>query len=214
MSVGGGSPGVAAREVARVVLDAVAEAHLLQHLEVVDRALLEALLLEELALVVEARRAARGARRGSPRSRAAHLLLRRDVVRAGIDRVARRACRFTLPRSGSTSLIASISSPKNSMRIARLLLVRREDLDDVAAHAEGAAVEVDVVALVLDVDEPAQERRRAGTLRRRSSSMSRPVVALGDADAVDARHARDDDDVARARAARASPSGASGRSRR
>ena len=45
---------VAAREVARVVLDAVAEAHLLHHLEVVHGALLEALLLEEApCLVVE-----------------------------------------------------------------------------------------------------------------------------------------------------------------
>ena len=34
------------------------------------------------------------------------------------------------------------------------LLVGREDLDDVAADAEGAAVEVVVVALVLHRDEP------------------------------------------------------------
>ena len=45
---------LAAREVARVVLDAVAEAHLLEHLEVVHRALLEALLLEEAPCLVEA----------------------------------------------------------------------------------------------------------------------------------------------------------------
>ena len=39
----------------------------------------------------------------------------------------------------------------------RALLVGREDLDHVAAHAERAAVEVDVVALVLDVDQPPQQ---------------------------------------------------------
>jgi hypothetical protein len=61
---------------------------------------------------------------------------------------------LTLPRSGSISLMFSISSPKNSMR-SGLLFVRDEDFDDVAAHAEGAAVEVDVVALVLQIDEPA-----------------------------------------------------------
>src|SRR5438552_12665283 len=37
-------------EMARVVLDAVAEAHLVQHLEIVERALLEALHLEDLVL--------------------------------------------------------------------------------------------------------------------------------------------------------------------
>ena len=56
----------------------------------------------------------------------------------------------------------------------RLLLVRGEDLDDVAAHAERAAVEVDVVALVLDVDEPAQAARRAGAPRPTSRSMTSP----------------------------------------
>ena len=39
----------------------------------------------------------------------------------------------------------------------RVLLVDREDLDHVAAHAERAAVEVDVVALVLHVDQAPQE---------------------------------------------------------
>jgi hypothetical protein len=37
------------------------------------------------------------------------------------------------------------------------VLVRRIDLDDVAAHAEGAAGELVVVALVLDLDELAQD---------------------------------------------------------
>jgi hypothetical protein len=64
--------------------------------------------------------------------------------------------------------MASISSPKNSTRIAVSLLVRGEDLDHVAAHAERAAVEVDVVALVLDVDE-----RRSSSSRRNSSPCSR-----------------------------------------
>ncbi len=77
--------GLPVREVARVVLDAVAEAHLLHHLEVVLGPLLEPLLLEE---------ASPPCRRTSSRSRSssrmlvdrlAHLLLRRDVVRPGVD---------------------------------------------------------------------------------------------------------------------------------
>src|SRR5688572_23029973 len=43
----------AVREMARVVLDAVAETHLLHHLDVVEGSLFEALLLEETSLFVE-----------------------------------------------------------------------------------------------------------------------------------------------------------------
>ena len=75
------------------------------------------------------------------------------------------------------------------MRIGGLLLVRREDLDDVAAHAERAAVEVDVVALVLDVDEHA-EQLVAPELLAAFELDEEAVVALGRADAVDAAHAR------------------------
>jgi hypothetical protein len=47
-SVGGGWPGIAAREIARVVLDALAVAQFANHLDVVARALLQALRLEKL----------------------------------------------------------------------------------------------------------------------------------------------------------------------
>src|SRR5690606_25756586 len=45
--------GLAIGEVARVVLDAIAEPHLLHHLDVVEGSLLEPLLLEEAAFLVE-----------------------------------------------------------------------------------------------------------------------------------------------------------------
>ena len=48
-SVGGGSPGGAARQVARVVLDAVADAGCLQHFEVEVGALFQPLGFQELA---------------------------------------------------------------------------------------------------------------------------------------------------------------------
>ncbi len=69
-----------------------------------------------------------------------------------------------------------------------LLLVRREHLDHVAAHAERAAVEVDVVSLVLDVDEHAQEVVAAELLADLQVD-EEPVVALRAADAVDAADA-------------------------
>ncbi len=75
------------------------------------------------------------------------------------------------------------------------VLVGRVDLDDVAAGPEGAAVEVVVVALVLDLDQLAQERLAADGLAALEREQH-AVVGLGRAQAVDARDAGDDDDVA------------------
>jgi hypothetical protein len=80
----------------------------------------------------------------------------------------------TLPRSGSISAMSSISSPKKLDAHRDALLVGGEDLDHVAAHAEGAAVEVDVVALVLDLDELAAAARRGAPRRPTPSSASMP----------------------------------------
>ena len=77
----------------------------------------------------------------------------------------------------------------------RGLLVRREDLDDVAADAEGAAAELDVVALVLDLDQLAQDLVAADALAA-LEGQRHAVVGLGRAEAVDARHAGHDQDVA------------------
>ena len=77
-----------------------------------------------------------------------------------------------------------------------VLLVGREDLDGVAAHAEGAAVEVDVVALVLDVDERPDEAV-AQELLPLLDLLEQPVVRLGGAEAVDAGDRRHDEHVVR-----------------
>ena len=72
---------------------------------------------------------------------------------------------------------------------------RRKDLDDVAAHAEVAALEGNVVALVPNGDKLAQDilaRDRLPLVQRQDHLM----VALRRAEAVDARDARDDDAVA------------------
>ena len=99
-----------------------------------------------------------------------------------------------MPVSGSNEISSSTSSPKSSMRSADVL-VRRLDLDDVAAHAEDAAVELVVVALVLDLDQLAQDLLAIDPLAA-LERQHHPVVRLGRAQAVDARHAGDDDDVA------------------
>jgi len=75
------------------------------------------------------------------------------------------------------------------------LLVGGKDLDDVAADAEGPSVEIDVVPLVLDVDEPVQEVV-AGDVHPLFEVDLQVGIALAGADAVDAGDAGDDDDVA------------------
>ncbi len=87
----------------------------------------------------------------------AHLRLRRDVVRAGVDGVAlERPLHAAAQRVDLLDRLDVVAEELDAD--GRLVLVGREDLDHVAAHAERAAVEVDVVSLVLDVDELAQQR--------------------------------------------------------
>ena len=75
------------------------------------------------------------------------------------------------------------------------LLVGGQDLDHVAAHAEGAALEVEVVALVLHLD---QAREQVAPVERLALAheQQHAVVGLGRAEAVDARDRRHDEHVA------------------
>ena len=80
---------------------------------------------------------------------------------------------------------------------ARLLLVRGEHLDGVAPNAELVAGEAEVVALVLQFDEAAQDRPLVALLAHLEHEQLLGVL-LGRAEAVDRRHGGDDDDVAAA----------------
>ena len=74
-------------------------------------------------------------------------------------------------------------------------VVGGEDFDDVAADAEGAAAEVDVVALVEDFDEAAGDVFAADLLAF-FEQQQHAVVGLRRAEAVDAGDGADDDGVA------------------
>src|SRR5690606_12730235 len=74
------------------------------------------------------------------------------------------------------------------------LLVARVDLDDVAPRAAAAALEVDVVATVLELDE-ALEQLVALHLAPDADGDDALLVGLGGAEAEDAGDAGDDDHV-------------------
>ena len=75
-----------------------------------------------------------------------------------------------------------------------VLVVGGVDLDDVAADAEGAAAEVDVVALVEDLDEAAGDVFALDLLTLFEEEQH-AVVGFGGAEAVDAADGGDDDGV-------------------
>ena len=75
-----------------------------------------------------------------------------------------------------------------------VLVVRGEKIDGVAAHAEAAARKAVVVAAVLQGDELG-EKFRAGDFVAARNGEGHAGIGFNRADAVDARHARHDDDV-------------------
>ena len=183
----------ASAQVPRVVFDAAAKSHLLHHFEIVFRALLDALRLDQLPARLElgdplfhflADRAERAPQLVGGRDELFRRVKRHDrklLVRAPGERIE--------PRD-AVDLVAEKLHPD------RLLIdVRRMNLDDIAAHAEPSALKRHVVPLVEHVHE-FPEHRLARNLRARFQREQHVHVILRRPQAVDARHARDDDHVA------------------
>src|SRR6185503_15466859 len=76
-----------------------------------------------------------------------------------------------------------------------MLFVRRNDLDDVAANPEGAAAELRVVALVLNLNQLAQNLIAIDALTD-LERQQHSVVGLRRTETVNTGDAGDDDDVA------------------
>ena len=130
--------GLAARQPARIVLDAGAGARRLDHLQIEQRALLQPLRFQQLAVVRDTSRAAGAIPRGCPSSPA--------PASAAASRNANwhrpspiRAAADFLPVSGSNSddrihfVAEQLDAP------GAVFVMRREQIDRVAAHAERAA---------------------------------------------------------------------------
>ena len=185
------SPGPAV-DVQAVVLDAGAGPDLAHHLDVVGGAHPQPLGLEQLALLLE---------RGElvleleldAADRPLHPLGTGDVVRRREDvhlrLLAHDLAGQRVQRVDALDLVAEELDPD------RELLVDRDDLDGVAPHPERAAGEREVVAGVLHLHEPAQQLVALDL--EADPEPGHPVdVLLRGAEAVDAGHRGDDDDVA------------------
>ena len=191
--VGGGSPGPAARQEARVVLDARAAARCLDHLDIEIGALLQALRLQQLARLVELlqpdlqllldqlHRLGKGG-------------LRRDVMAVGVE--------LDLGKIDHALAGEGIELPDRFDLVAEerelpgpVFHMGREDLQGIAADAEGAALEIGVVALVMQLDQPAQQLLAVDLLSD-GEGLGHGRIGLGRADAIDAGDRGDDDHVA------------------
>ena len=179
-------------DVARVVLHPGARPDLAEHLQVEGGAHAQALGLEELALPLEP---------GDPllhllldgADRALHALLPRDVVRGGeevgaVDLVDDIAGEGVQHGQGVDLVPEHLDADGE-------LLVHGDDLDGVAAHAEGAAREGHVVAHVLHGDEAAQQGVAVDPHAALQLDHAGHVL-LGGAQAVDAGHRGHDDGIA------------------
>ena len=185
-------PRRAAFEDAGVVLDAVAEAELLEHLEVVLRALPEPVGLEHLVLGLELAQPL--------------LELVLDLVDCALDRRLRRDVLGRRPDGEIVELRVDLAAQRIEVRdlldlvaeerhAVRRLLVRGLDLDNVALDAKAPAAENRVVADVLRVDQLAQEQIAVVLLVQ--LEVDHPIAPLlRRAQAVDARDRGDDDHVA------------------
>ena len=173
---------------ARVVFDPLAEAHLLHHLDVVVGAHPQPLGLDQLAFLLELSDPPVGFLADLD-DRLLHLVRRRDellgrekgVLVDLVDDLAGQR----VHRADAIDLVAEELDPHGG-----LIEVGRMHLDHVAAHPELAAAEGDVVPFEEDRHQRLQEIV-APDLLADPGRDHHPLVVIGRAQAVDARHRGD-----------------------
>src|SRR3569623_465444 len=185
--------GRAAGEVARVIFDAGTMAELHQHFNIELGAFFETLRLHQFIRLAQLRQTL-GEFGLDALDRFQHFVARRHVVALRVDRDARQLARdLAGQRVEHTDALDLLVEQLDAHGLG--LRLRREDVDDLAAHAIGRAPQFDVVAGVLQLGEAAQHVALVHHVTARQVQ-HHAVIGLGITEAVDAGHGRDDDDVA------------------
>ena len=187
-----GATGGTTVNMARVVLNAIAEAHLLHHFQVVSGAHAQTLRLQQLALGFEGLQAlAQLILNGGNSLR--HALRASNVVACGEDiHFFFLANYLAGQRVQGVNRLNLITEELNADRV---LLVHGDDFDGIAAHTERAAVKVHVVTRVLHRHEPAQQLVAVNLLTATQSHHLLNVL-LGRAQTVNAGYGRNHHHVA------------------
>ena len=184
--------GLAAREPARIVLDAGADARRHQHFEIEHRALLEPLGFEQAPGPVQLDQALLHFL-ADAFDRLVERRARRDVVRVCVDL---DALEFVVLRAGEriefVDRLHVVAEQRNAP--GAVFIVCGEEFDHVAAHAEGAAREIHVGAAILERDE-VRDQLALVELRALGDVEGHARIGFDRADAVDAGDGGDDDDV-------------------
>ena len=181
-----------AGEGARVVFDPRAEARLEEHLEVEAGAGGQTLRLEKLPLRLELLEPHLEFLADRPH-RGTNPVLRHDEVPGRVEvRLVLAGRHFPAGRMGDGDRLDRVSPELDP---GRELLVGGPNVDRVAADAEPAPLQGQVAALVVDRDQFLEQLFPRQGHARGEADDHRPVV-VGRTEAVNARHAGDDDDVA------------------
>ena len=181
----------AAVQMPRVVLDAGAKSHGLQHLQVVVHAHLQALGLQELPLFLELHKAL--AQLVLNRAEGlVHLRARRNVVGSRPD--GQRLVGVQHLAGDLVDLVDGLDLVPPELDADGMVGVGREHVQRIAPHAEGAALLLVIVAVVLDVDELVDDLVAVHLLLLVDEHCHAGVVHRR-ADTVDAAHRCHHDDI-------------------
>ena len=185
-------PRLAAVKVAAVILDALAVADLTHHFDVIIGALGNALGLQQLALLFEL---------GHPLLQVAlddgdvflHVAVVGGVVGSGeYRRVLQGGQHMAADHLDFRNAVDLVPEEFHPQGV--LVFPGGDDLHRIPPHAEGAANEIQVVALVLNLDELAQQGVPVhGHARAQGDHL--PLVLAGVAHGIDAAHRGHDDHV-------------------
>ncbi len=187
----GPGTGRAATGMAGVILDAIAVAHLLHHFQIEGGPHLQALRFEELALALQLRDAfvelladrshgnAHFIRRSHivPGSKNGHLADRLDCLSRG-----------RIEAGHAVDLVAEELDPE------RILGIGGAELHRIAAHSELAPAQFVIVALVLHLHQPGEERL-AGEEHPGLHGADHTLVVLRGTEAINAGDTRHHDDI-------------------